>query len=146
MHDKQIGFYGFFQDSWLRDVHEELLDCMEEDTDNRSFIDSDDDETFTSDQRQENISPTANRCKVDSGFTTLYEMLENEDNNETIEAHIRVNLLDTLLAVLTFAIVCNLTSSGVADCFKMINCIFGCTLFPSTRYLINKIFDSSSGM
>lgn len=106
-----------------------------------------DDDSFTSDQWQQNNDTIEDRGKDDERkFSKLYEMLENEENNEPIEAHIRVNVLDTLLAVLTFALVCNLSSSAVADCFKMINCIFGFTLFPSTRYLINKIFDSSSGM
>ncbi|XP_067207403.1 uncharacterized protein [Linepithema humile] len=63
-----------FRDSWYYDAHEELFQCSDEDDSDNEDIHE---EVNSEDINSENI-----------GFSRLTEMMQNEDNNETINAQV----------------------------------------------------------
>ncbi|XP_067203731.1 uncharacterized protein [Linepithema humile] len=116
-----------FRDSWYYDAHEELFQCSDEDDSDNEDIHE---EVNSEDINSENI-----------GFSRLTEMMQNEDNNETINAQVVVSKAEILLAVLKYGLTYCLSQSALADLFKMLNCFFNFSLLPSTRYLVDQMFN-----
>ena len=71
----------------------------------------------------------------------LKEILNKEENNETIDALTQISKVEILLAVFKFSLTYWLLQSRL---FKMLNYIFGVKLLPSTRYLVDQLFNSES--
>lgn len=73
-------------------------------------------------------------------------MLGKDENNETVDAPLAVSVAEILLAVLKFSLIYNLSQTAIADLFKMLNTFFGYKMLPDTRYLVDQIFNSTSGI
>ena len=133
------------QGSWIRDAHEELFESIDdnysEDTNDSDFDSNNDSSDHESIPLQQNNSFTR-----EESFDRLREMLQKDDNNDTIDANITVSKSEILLAVLKFGLIYDLSQSAIADLFKMLNCIFGFTILPETRYLVDQIFSSKSNL
>ena len=70
----------------------------------------------------------------------LFEMLQNEEANESISANIVVNKIEILLAILKISTVYSFPNSAVADLCKMFNTFFDIPILPDSRYLIDQLF------
>ena len=73
-------------------------------------------------------------------------MLNKEENNETIDVFIQIRKVEILLAVLKFSLTYCLSQSAIADLFIMLNYFFGVTFLPSTRCLVDQLFNTESGI
>ncbi|XP_024892185.1 uncharacterized protein LOC112467697 isoform X1 [Temnothorax curvispinosus] len=120
-----------FQDSWVYDAHEELF----------QFSDEDDNDNDDDDVCEEVSSEDVNSENNYIGFSRLIEMTQKDENNETINAQVVVSKAEILLAVLKYGITYCLSQSALADLFKMLNCFFNFSLLPSTRYLVDQMFN-----
>ncbi|XP_072756904.1 uncharacterized protein [Anoplolepis gracilipes] len=115
-----------FDDSWIYDAHEELLQSSDEEDDSNNILEVNSEDG----NRENNIE-----------FSKLIEMLQKEEANETINAQVVVSKAEIILAVLKYGLTYCLPQSALADLFKMLNCFFNFSLLPSTRYLVDKMFN-----
>ncbi|XP_043471564.1 uncharacterized protein LOC122504492 isoform X2 [Leptopilina heterotoma] len=71
-------------------------------------------------------------------------MLNSEEMHNIIDIPISVSKGEILMMVLKYALFHNLSHSAVTNLFSLINCMFVRSFLPDTRYLIDKLFFSSS--
>lgn len=98
-----------------------------------------------SDNNDDDIREKINFADVNSenniDCSTLLKTIQNEENNQVVSAEIVVSKIEILLAVLKYGLTYCLSQSAIADLFKMLNCFFGFSILPSTRYLIDQMFN-----
>ncbi|XP_046405027.1 uncharacterized protein LOC124170349 [Ischnura elegans] len=66
-------------------------------------------------------------------------------NKNPFEKRITINPGEIFLAVVTHAVVHNLSMSATCAIFGMLNFILGTSIFPSTRYLFKSLFNPHAG-
>ncbi|KAJ8677696.1 hypothetical protein QAD02_013483 [Eretmocerus hayati] len=80
------------------------------------------------------------------GFPRLRAFIANDENNEIKQTSVDVNNCEILLAVLKYALTYSLSQTAVADLFKLICVLMGCDDLPTSRYLIDKLFNNTDGV
>ena len=128
-----------------------LNDCLQEDWIQDDFheefgLDDDSNRSSTDDGGENPNNADHDIPQNDTGFNRLLEMLSTDECNETIDAPIVVSKAEIFLCVIKYAYAYCLSHTAVADLFKMLNCFFGFSFLPGTRYLVDKLFSTESGV
>lgn len=76
-------------------------------------------------------------------FARLKSILHSDEN---VTLTVTINKAEVMLAGLKLGFKNNLCQTGMADLFKFVNAILQTKLLPETRYLVDKIFNSSKGI
>ncbi|KAJ8668721.1 hypothetical protein QAD02_011348 [Eretmocerus hayati] len=129
-----INDCSIFQGTWDRDAHEEIL--SESDTENESVADC----------RDGNNCENGDDHNLGYGFERLKTFIRQEENNHPMNLPITGDRTELLLAILKFSLVNELTQTAIADLFKLISLFFGVEFLPTTRYLVDKLFNNEKGM
>lgn len=79
-------------------------------------------------------------------YTRLFDLLEEEDSNDTVTANLVVSKIEMLLTILTFSSVYSLPNVAVADLCKMFNCFMDSPILPDTHYMIDQLFFPGEGI
>lgn len=76
-----------------------------------------------------------------SRFVKLLQRLRKRKSNSNISLPVVVSEAEILLAILNLCNKNHLSNSAIADSYKMLNTFFGYKLFPSSRYLVDQLFN-----
>ncbi|KAJ8677889.1 hypothetical protein QAD02_013676 [Eretmocerus hayati] len=122
-----------FNGHWDRDAHEQIMTASEcENGDNDSHAEGDELNVAGNDRL--------------GGFPRLRSFIAKNENNEIKHACMDVNNCEIVLAVLKYALTYSLSQTAVADLFKLICVLLGCDDLPSSRYLLDKLFNNTEGV
>ncbi|KAJ8671480.1 hypothetical protein QAD02_002739 [Eretmocerus hayati] len=121
----------------LRDpnAHEESL-SEDEGSDVESYVNSSPDSD----------TGTIEEDNLGYGFEKLRRFIAKEDNNQSMNLSVTVDKTELLLAILKFSLVNELTQTAVADLFKLISVVFGVDFLPTSRYLVDRLFNNDKGV
>lgn len=76
-------------------------------------------------------------------FSQLYSFLEKPDTQEVIKEPINKSAGEIVMMILQFALAYTLSQTAVTHLFQLVNCLFVSPILPDSRYLIDKLFNSS---
>ena len=77
-------------------------------------------------------------------FQRINELLRAERATEPMDAAPAASIVETILMCLKFTMMNSLSHTQTANLFKLVNNIFEERILPSTRYLIDAMFNPSS--
>ncbi|KAJ8685445.1 hypothetical protein QAD02_021238 [Eretmocerus hayati] len=72
--------------------------------------------------------------------------MSKEENNDPVHASVHATNCEILLAVLKYALKYSLSQTAVADLFKLICVLLGVDDLPTSRYLMDKLFNNVDGV
>lgn len=92
------------------------------------------------------VDNDSNIVDTEGPFRNLNSLLAKAEMNTRIDIPVAVSRAEMMLAIIKFAVVHELSQTGIEDLFKMVNSFFPTNILLDTKHYINKYFNSDDNV